>query len=182
MSTCPACGVAVVPGYVRCPKCHAPLPRTTRAASAAGGTSVEQPGGFPILAVVLGVAIAGGIALFFGLRGGSKPAPEAPAAPAATTTTATREVAPAPAATFEPTTTKVDPASVAGELDRALDRQRMWSTVEVVGTRIEVRSGSCGDPNMAAQLDAASEALRSAGLTKLRCVEQSGRVVMDRDL
>ena len=44
-AVCPACGVAVVPGYVKCPKCHAGLPlaggRTKRMTGDPGGTAVH---------------------------------------------------------------------------------------------------------------------------------------------
>ncbi|MGE0549741.1 MAG: hypothetical protein AB7O24_11825 [Kofleriaceae bacterium] len=185
MTACPACGVPIVPGYVRCPKCHVPLPAVsrTRTGQVAGGTSLEKEDTrFPIGPVIIAVALAGGIAAFFGLRSST---PEAPP-PVATPTTAapsTAATATSPAAAPEaPTPRGPDPTAVANELDRLLDRQRLWSTVEVVGGRIDVRSGSCNDPNMTTQLDAARDALRTAGLTKLRCVEQSGVVVLERDL
>jgi hypothetical protein len=73
-------------------------------------------------------------------------------------------------------------ADVAGELERGLKKQRLWSTVEVTGNRADVRSSSCSDPAMAPMLDGAAPSFKAAGLTKLRCVEQSGRVVTDRDL
>jgi hypothetical protein len=45
-----------------------------------------------------------------------------------------------------------------------------------------VRSGSCGDPAMRPAIEGAKVVLRGAGLTKLRCLEQSGAVVFERDL
>lgn len=122
---------------------------------------------------------------------------------------ATRKDAPATAKTAAPTAQPVDPSTpeaetpstpdqpaqpqaqpaagpnptdIAGELERALKKQRLWSTVEVTGNRADVRSGSCSDPAMAPMLDGAAPSFKAAGLTKLRCVEQSGRVVTDRDL
>jgi hypothetical protein len=71
---------------------------------------------------------------------------------------------------------------VAASLERTLRKQRLWSTVSVVGDRVDVRSGSCGDAAMAPMLDGAASSFRAAGLTKLRCLEQSGRVVTERDL
>jgi hypothetical protein len=68
------------------------------------------------------------------------------------------------------------------DLERALKKQRLWSTVRVVGDRAEVRSGACEEPALAATLDAATPALKAAGLTALRCLEQSGRVVTTREL
>ena len=76
----------------------------------------------------------------------------------------------------------VDPYAVGRDLERALRRQRLWSTVEVGAPMVDVRSSSCSDPQMGPMLDAARAALRSAGLTRLRCLEQSGAVVFERTL
>jgi hypothetical protein len=84
------------------------------------------------------------------------------------------------ARTNEPATP--DPGAVADRLERALKRERLWSTVSIEGTRVDVRSGSCADPQLAGIVDASAAALKAAGLTRVRCLEQSGRVVTDRDL
>ena len=75
-----------------------------------------------------------------------------------------------------------DAQRVASELRRTLERQRLWSQVTVTGDRVDVQSSSCDDPAMAPLLDSAAPAFKAAGLTSLRCLEQSGRVVTDRDL
>ena len=75
-----------------------------------------------------------------------------------------------------------DPSAAATALDRSLKSERLWGTVQVLGTRVDIRSGACRDPGMAPVLDAALPSLRTAGLTKLRCLEQSGAVVFERDL
>jgi hypothetical protein len=85
MSTvCPACGVAVVPGYVRCPKCHAGLApgatRTKRSSGDPGGTTLAQ-NGFPIAAVIVALAVVAAIILVFGVRSGGKKTEAAPAPP-----------------------------------------------------------------------------------------------------
>jgi hypothetical protein len=67
-------------------------------------------------------------------------------------------------------------------LDRALKKERLWGTLELRGDRIDVRSASCGDPGMKPLIDANAAALRDGGLTRLRCLEQSGAVVFERDL
>ena len=239
MVGCPSCGVAVVAGYVKCPRCHAVLPRTTTARRAAvdeGGTTV-QARAFPVAPVALG-AIAVAVVLVLVLGGGGNrrsattPAATTPAVttsavttpavttPAATTPAATVEAlgpaasapapgAPAPAADAElaipttsapaparpapapqaaprpleiPAATGPSPAVAVAELERALGRQRLWSSVETAGARVDVRSGSCGDPTMAPMIDAARATLRSVGLTRLRCLAQSGAVVFERDL
>jgi hypothetical protein len=180
---CPSCGVAVVPGYVRCPKCHKPLPRRP-AAGVIGGTALESSRRLPLIAVVAAAFVVLAIIVYLGLRKtDQKLAP--------TTTQAAPQVdtvAPEPAAVVEqPDTTVVAPSGpdagdVAADLERALKRQRLWSTVSVVGDRVDVRSGSCGDAAMAPLLDGAAPSFKAAGLTKLRCLEQSGRVVTARDL
>jgi hypothetical protein len=75
-----------------------------------------------------------------------------------------------------------DPRTAAADLERSLGRQRLWSSVQVIGGRVEVRSGSCADPAIGPVIDGAQPTLRSAGLTRLRCLAQSGAVVFERDL
>jgi hypothetical protein len=186
MSTsCPACGVAVVPGYVRCPKCHQPLPAVKRGPTVAGGTAVETRRA-PLLPLIGGGVILLGVILFFVLRDGdAKPADAKPVSPQAEETTET--AAPATPAvpaidTEADTEDRANPIATAAELDRALDQRRLWSTVEVIGDDVEVVSGSCRDPNMLLVINAARTALRDAGLTRLRCVANSGAVVFEREL
>lgn len=180
---CPSCGVAVVPGYVRCPKCHKSLPRRATTA-VVGGTAVDTKSRGPLLAVIAGALVLGAIVAYLGLRSSKsepKPVVAAPAQPqvaqpeAPQETLAAVEVRPA-------TPTAPDPSAVAGELERHLRRLRLWSTVSVEGSRVDVRSGSCADPAMGPVLDTSVASFKAAGLTKLRCLEQSGRVVSDRDL
>src|SRR5215831_14339330 len=84
-SVCPACGIAVVPGYVRCPRCHAGLPlgavHTKRTTADPGGTAVARRG-FPISAVVVAVGVAAAIIVFGTRRGTRSTAPEPAALPA----------------------------------------------------------------------------------------------------
>lgn len=193
-AVCPACGVAVVPGYVRCPKCHAGLPfaagRSKRTTADPGGTAVA-PRGFPVSALVVAVAVAAAVILVFGLRGGSKPTAAEPAAlppPMAATAAATApRVAVAPLAVPSRDQARADTAeqdrrAAAAALEDTLRRQRLWGRAEIVGSRIDVRSGSCADPAMGPAVIGAQTALHAAGLTKLRCLEQSGAVVFERDL
>ena len=184
---CPACGVAVVPGYVRCPKCHRPLPASKRGATVAGGTSVAGGGGLPILPIIAGGVVVLGLVLFFALRGGD----DKPAAAKPTDTTADEapdnpaDPSPTPLPTVdEPQRdpNRVDPSATARDLERALKNQRLWADVEVVGSSVEVTSGSCRDENMIPMVDAARTALRNAGLTRLRCRENNGAVVFEREL
>lgn len=195
-AVCPACGIAVVSGYVRCPRCHAGLPRgaghAKHTAANPGGTAVVARGGFPISAVLVAVGVAAAIILLgFGMRGGGKPAaavPPAPVGPARAV--AEGSAARAPVAPRALPATEPSPASTAAQAQRAaaaeledtLHRQRLWGRTEITGGRIDVRSGSCGEPAMRPAIEGKRTVLRGAGLTKLRCLEQSGAVIFERDL
>jgi hypothetical protein len=190
-SVCPACGVAVVPGYVRCPRCHAGLPvgagRVKHTTADPGGTAVARRG-FPISAAVVAVGVAAAIILF-GTRRSSRPAaPEPAALPApveAIAASAPRTAAPltVPAsAPPRPDTAEQDRRAAALQLEGTLRRQRLWGRAEVLGLRIDVRSGSCADKAMPPAIDSERTVLRGAGLTRLRCLAQSGAVVFERDL
>ena len=189
-ATCPACGVAVVPGYVKCPKCHRPLPRYSRSSvSPVGGTAVETPASkaSPVLALLAALVVAGGIIWFFVSRKHTANA----AVPAQTTdTTGSAATQPAavvtPAAPTAPVATPAQPAvhadQVARNLESDLKKLRLWSTVSVIGDHVDVRSSSCNDAAMKSTIQPELAAFRAAGLTKLRCLEQSGAVVFARDL
>jgi hypothetical protein len=156
-----------------------------------GGTAVEETRKWPLYAGI-GVAVVGVIAII-ALGSGSKSKPKA----APTTNTAqptaqeptTQQTVDTSAPPFQDDpqqraqpTNRPDPATVAAGLEHDLKKQRLWANVTISGNAVEVRSGSCGDAGMAPMLDGAAPAFKAAGLTKLRCVEQSGRVVSDRDL
>jgi hypothetical protein len=81
-----------------------------------------------------------------------------------------------------PRPTRPDPSAAVDELERTLRRQRFWSSMELAGANLDVRSASCDDAGMRRTLDGAAPALRGAGLTRLRCLAQSGAVVFERDL
>jgi hypothetical protein len=184
-AVCPSCGVAIVPGYVRCPKCRKPLPQ--RPSAVEGGTAVESPsrGGPALIGLVAIILAAGGILAYVALRKDkattAKAVPTAQAeAPSSPTPQPSNVLEQPGQAQAQPTGPNA--VDVAADLERALKKQRLWSTVEVTGSRADVRSSSCNDPAMAPMLDGAAPSFKASGLTKLRCVEQSGRVVTDRDL
>jgi hypothetical protein len=77
---------------------------------------------------------------------------------------------------------KVRPEDVAKTLEHNLKTQRLWSTVTVTGDHVDVRSASCADGAMKPAIETVVASFHAAGLTKLRCVEQSGGVVFARDL
>jgi hypothetical protein len=183
---CPACGVAVLPGYARCPRCHKPLPQRP-ATSVEGGTALEPPRRFPLPAVIAVGAIGLGVILWLGVRGGGDTKPPPPTRPAAAAPTATpppAQHAVAPAVEVAPPARPRAPNAdeVADELERTLKRQRLWSTVSVTGSRVDIRGGACGDAAIQAPIAASTAAFKAAGLTTLRCVEQSGAVVFTREL
>jgi len=191
-AVCPRCAVAVVPGYVRCPKCHAALPtgRMKRVTGDPGGTTMVEKG-FPLTPVLVAVGVAGVIILVFGFNRTSRPPEVAqPALPelvevAGPTPTARTRVVDSVAPTAAPVAVApvaADPQLAAAALEDVLRRQRLWGRVQISGARVDVRSGSCGDKAMPPAIDGEKAVLRGAGLTKLRCLEQSGAVVFERDL
>lgn len=146
------------------------------------------PRGSPVIAVIAGLVIGGGIIGYFSWRKHS-PTPavaeaSAAASPASSNTTSspTVNVAPVPAPVKVPAREAIAPEPIAADLERSLKRARLWSTVTVIGDHVDVRSGSCGDAQMKSALDVATSSFKAAGLTKLRCIEQSGGVVFSRDL
>src|SRR5262249_25567780 len=140
-SVCPACGIAVVPGYVRCPKCHAGLPlgagHGKRTTADPGGTAVVQRG-FPISAVVTAVGCAGASILFGARLSTRSAAPEPAALPAPVeamaASSASRAAPPltAPAsAPPRPDTAEQDRRAAALQLESTLRRQRLWGRTEI---------------------------------------------------
>jgi hypothetical protein len=195
-AVCPACGVAVVPGYVRCPKCHRPLPRFARnTASPVGGTALQTKRGSPLLGIAVAILVGGGFIAFFALRGGKSnhasaapaPAPSSPLlAPSPGDLTAPAPAPPpapiAASAAQAPVVATPNPGAIASKLQSTLQRMELWSTVSVTGSRLELQSRACRDPQLGKQLDAVAASFRAAGLTRVRCLEQSGAVVFDREL
>src|SRR5256885_9179243 len=85
-TVCRACGVAVVPGYVKCPRCHAGLPaglgRTKHTTLDPGGTAVPRRG-LPVPLVLGAVALVVVLLVALALRSSSKKPEQPPPAPAA---------------------------------------------------------------------------------------------------
>ena len=82
---CPKCAVAVPIGYVKCPRCHAPMPAVPRLRresmrdAIAGGTSVPEPetGGFPWLLAGVCAAAATAAVIWYVSSGGARAADSA---------------------------------------------------------------------------------------------------------
>jgi hypothetical protein len=188
-AACPSCGLALVAGYVKCPRCGATV-GAARRASPAGGTAVAS--GFPRFVIAVPVVMAIVIVLIVALRGGDadegEPAdePAAQDAPAATPVApVTRPSAPpesAPGATVAPRPEAPDHRPAVAQLERALRSQRLWSTITADPPYVDIRSAACREPAMARTLAMAEGSLRAVGLTRLRCLAQSGAVVIQRDL
>ncbi len=185
-AVCPACGVAVVPGYVKCPKCHAALPVTARrgAVTSTSGTTLEERR-VPLLPVLVGIGVLATIIAVFALKAGPRSSATAgvptPATAAATVEAAASTVPTAPASAA-PVVVGPDPRAAASALESSLQRQRLWSTVSVTGARVDVRSSACAEPAMGPALAAAAASLKAAGITQLRCLAQAGSVQSERTL
>jgi hypothetical protein len=103
--------------------------------------------------------------------------PTAPVAPHApiTPTVATPVAAAAPAPT-------VSAGALANDLQRDLQQRHLWSTVAIVGDHVDIHSSTCTDPQMKPVLDRVAADFKTAGLRRLRCLEESGKLVFARDL
>jgi hypothetical protein len=187
-AVCPKCGVAVVPGYVKCPKCQSPLPVRSRAITNMGGTAVGG-GGAPVVPLVVGGAVVLAIVLFFALKKDKHAVAETidDDAQVEPDQVGSAQVKVDPTVmpndpTPQQGSGEPDPTAAVAAFDRALKKERLWGTVSAVGGRLDVRTGACNDPGMAPLLATAAPQLKDAGLTRLRCMEQSGAVVYERDL
>jgi hypothetical protein len=165
------------------------LPRFARnSISPVGGTAVETQGSkaSPVLAIVAALVVAGGIIAFFAMRkhegtAAATPAP-LPTEPVAVTPPIVAPVPDQPVPTPAPIQPTIHADQIAASLERELKRQHLWSSVTVTGDHVDVRSQSCKDAGMKTSVDAAVASFHAAGLTRLRCVEQSGAVIFNRDL
>ena len=183
---CPKCGVAVVPGYVKCPKCHAALPRRRpRITVDPGGTALaakQFPTGAVIgAACVVGVAVVG-LLVWHGHGGPAAVAIDAgaqAAAPAAGDpgTDTSSGLVPAPPRAPGP----MPADAVASQLEHRLQHLHLWATVELGSTVVDVRSDSCSDPQILPVIAPALPKFKAAGLTRLRCIEESGTIDFTRD-
>jgi hypothetical protein len=148
-----------------------------------------------MLPIIGGGIVALGIILYFvlGRSDAAKakaPDPTTPIAEEQPTTDDPADTTPAPVtAPQQPvqpvqqdTQNRIDPNAVAADLERALKNQRLWSNVDVVGKDVQLTTGSCRDANLLPTITAAAQALRNAGLTRVRCLENSGAVVFERAL
>jgi hypothetical protein len=141
--------------------------------------------------VLVAIGVAAVIILVFGLRGGGKQSAAAQDVPAEPVEVAAQAapprvtIAPLGRRASEPATAEVaaqDRRAAVLALEDTLRRARLWGRAEITGQRIDVRSGLCGDKAMRPAIETERAMLHGAGLTRLRCLEQSGAVVFERDL
>jgi len=201
-SPCAKCGVAVPLGYVKCPRCHAPMPatqplaarakRNTMRDAVAGGTAVPEPesGGFPWL--LAGVCAAAAIAAIVwyvqsgGARAADAPVPAdqvdlaAMVAPGSAAGSSSREPEPPPAPVVDPRPRQR--LEALATLEHTLASDKLWATVTAGGDNIEIRSSFCADRGVAARVTAAHDALASLGFKAVRCLEKAGAPVWALDL
>jgi hypothetical protein len=156
----------------------------------AGGTVAQGGRPFPVVPIAGGVGALLLIVLIVKCTGGgtseAEPGSAVAQQPAPVVVQQQQQpVQTQPTQPIEPIQTQPDnpgTGQASSLLERTLRGRRLWSTVEVFGSRIDVRSGSCEDAAMSPTIDSVVPTLRSAGLTRLRCLAQSGSVVFERTL
>lgn len=192
---CPACGINVMIGYTKCPKCHVPMPgmaTRVKRASMGGGTTSERievldagsgGGGSGWMWIAVIVVFGAGVALWATQRSSKKsvavggpiergsgvatqaPPPEQP------------DVLQPPRDPNQP-----DPAYAADALEGELAGERLYSTVDVFGDLLDVRSAFCGEARLGEILARYAAEMRGAGVSRVRCSETHGAQVFERPL
>jgi hypothetical protein len=159
--------------------------RTLRDELHAGGTTLGTDGGFPWLLVGVGGAAALAAVVWWVAASGDDVRP-ARAGTAEVATAAAPAAPAAPNAPPPPPAPAADPQApqraAAASLERALAGDQLWATVDVDGSAVIIRSAFCADAGLAARLAAEGGALRSAGFTGVRCMEQHGSVAFEHPL
>jgi hypothetical protein len=196
---CPSCGIAVMIGYVKCPKCHAPMPASAtgargRRTSMAGGTTsqridalpAEGGGGGGILWIIGVLLVGAGLAIWATQCRASK-RKAAPNAAVVDETAAERgappELAPPEQGGFPSVAAgDPDPSFAADALEGELAGERLYATVSVRGDVLDVRSAFCDEARLGDVIDRHAAELRGAGVTRVRCSETYGTQVFERRL
>jgi hypothetical protein len=192
---CPACGINVMRGYAKCPKCHAPMPGNagrSRRASFAGGTT-SQPietidaggGGSGWIWVLAGIALVAAVVTFIATRGGDAKKPAHSAVPVENgpgTASAQPQQPDNEPAQVPQSQNRPDPAYVADALEGELSVARLFAVVEVSDSLLDVRSAFCSDPRFSEITAKYIADLKAAGLSTIRCSETHGAQVFERPL
>lgn len=198
---CPTCGISVMTGYVKCPKCHAPMPggpasaRQRRASMQAGGTTSQRievlgegGGGGTLLYVIGALVLAGGLAIWATQCRGTRERPAA-AANVADEGPLREAAVPLPGEQVPPIlptsggpTGGGDPSFAADTLEGELAGERLFATVQVQGDVLDVRSAFCGEARLGEIIGRHASELRAAGVARVRCSETYGTQVFERGL
>jgi hypothetical protein len=155
-----------------------------------GGTAVESSGNRTV--ILLGVAAAALIAIVVWqvLRGsgtsGAAPAvdddPGSGAGETGDVAADDGEELPPDRGPTEPASPDVDPVNAIASLKRALREQRLWASVSTNGSTVVVESSFCEDPGFGAIVASATDELRAAAFTAIRCRAQHGETVFEHSL
>lgn len=197
-TTCPGCGVAVAPGYPKCPKCHTrlpfvPSPLQRVGSKASGGTAVDSGSGAGMWAVVAAIVVIAGAVAFMVMRsrgGDAAATAEADAGGEAGETVAApadEDVEGSPsAADFdeEAPDDAVDTAVLDG-FSAKLAEERLWSSVEPDAadeTIVHVVSSHCEDGNLRRAVASFADDLKDGGFVRVQCFTQHGALSFEREL
>jgi len=199
-SACGRCGVAVSPGYPRCPKCGSVLPGAPspawRAPNASGGTSAagrrSLPG--PLLWGAAAVGALALVAIAVSVRGGD----DRTAAASASDASPSEANEPVVGAAFDEAgeafaldesdeVVDADEATEAAleSLLAALREERLWSLADLEPddrTVIRLESAHCDDPLLGQLVGRMSRSLRTVGLRSVHCYARHGGLVFERPL
>lgn len=180
-----------MPGYPRCPKCHAVLPasgRMNRIADGGGGTTaavvVDEPARRWPWYVAGALVLAGAVAVVIIGSGGKAPAaelPDDPVPPEDVVEPQAGSAAPdeAPPAVLPRTP---DAGPVADRLATTMAGLRLYATVEPIGDTIEIRTAYCADARIAGLVADVTADLRGAGITTVTCRALHGAEAWTRPL
>lgn len=196
--------MAVTPGYVKCPRCHAALPKVPRTVrhtggmvpggTAVGGTGGDEAGGPPWLLLLGGGTLVVALVAWLVMRDDTAPRPAPVVMPAASAPGAepaaagvlpgaTPEVtAPAEVGSAGPSLEQRQ-ASALAALDVRLRRDRMWAKLEPAGAgTLRIVSALCEESELTSAVTELATALDGAGLGTVECRARHGGLVWTRAL
>jgi hypothetical protein len=195
---CPGCGVAVAPGYRKCPRCHAELAmpvRPRRSPTEGGGTAMAGDGSRTLLVAGCAALLFFGVMLYLlvrdtdsGATGAAFDAALEDASDEAVVddsddTPPDLEPPPPDRRPTGPDVTAPAVGSTAiSDLSRDLRAQRMWATVSGAGNVVVITSSLCDDAAFVAIIDAHAGALSDGKFSLVRCKAQHGEVIFERGL
>jgi hypothetical protein len=190
--TCPSCGVSVPKGYVKCPKCHAVMPRTAsplrRAHTEPGGGTSVSAGRTASLGVMLLVAAATALVVFLANQEDTTPQARAPTVvvasggPGSESPSADEQGRDAGATDDG----EVDISSIAlDKLYEALVKAQLFAWVDVQSderTTVVLQSWYCNNEDLKDAIETAGTELRNNGFERVVCLERAGKQIFDQAL